>query len=218
MGSCVQHSKSPRQMEELAIDHSRVGNDENISKIQLFWCHAGECCSSSLPRSEGVCAPSLYTEKIACEGVICSQSWIFIWLLFECCLRFLLNMMSLRLFIHYFLYTLCFFNTIPKGVIKHLQCVCSSFWISNLMAFTVPATAVFHFFTWFSSLGLCDMVLLKSPFLIILWHQDIFSGALSIKFFQKKVVLCLQEPVWLSLLLHVRFLFPFLKIFSPLND
>lgn len=70
--------------------------------------------------------------------------------------------------------------------------MCSAFCICNLMAFTVSATIVFHFFICFSSPGLCDIVLLKSPFLIILWHlfcktQNVFPDASSIKFVQKKL-------------------------------
>lgn len=142
-------------MEEPGIAHSSVGMMKFFQKSS----HFGAVQMSAVAAQDwgGVCALTLH-RQIVC-GVICSQNWVFIWLLFECCLKLLLNVMSLRWFFHYFLYMLYFFKTTPKALIKHLQCMCSSFCICHLMAFTVSATIVFHFFTWFSSPCLCDMVL-----------------------------------------------------------
>lgn len=94
-------------------------------------------------------------------------------------------------FLLFFIYTLLF-PYYTKALIKPLQCICFFFCICTLLAFAVSATIVFQFLTWFSSPGLDDKVLLKSPFLIILWllsckTQNILSDAPSIKLFQKKL-------------------------------
>lgn len=104
-----------------------------------------------------------------CGSVICSQSWIFIWFLFESCLELCLDVVSLRSsLLLFFIYTLLF-PYYTKALTKPLPCICSFFCICILMAFAVSATIVFWFLKRFSSPGLGDTVLLKSPFLIILW-------------------------------------------------